>query len=64
MVQISVPESPGLKAQGKKIKFLENGGTSKTNDDHTEQNGRQKSQHRTQSIRHTDKPGSPHQTLP
>ena len=46
---MSVPESPGLKAQGKKIKFLENGGTSKTDGGQTKQDGRHESQHRTQS---------------
>ena len=62
--QISVPESPGLKAQGMKIKFYQNGSRSKPNGGLTKQNGHRKSQHRSQSIKHIPRPGSLNQTLP
>ena len=54
MVWISVPERPGLKAQGKKIKFLLDGSSYKPNGGQAKQNGHQKSQHRTQ-LKHTHK---------
>ena len=54
MVWLSVPESPGLKAQGKKIKFLLDGSSYKPNGGQAKQNGHQKSQHRTQ-LKHTHK---------